>query len=1285
MPLLSACVLTRDDAALLPACLGSLEDVVDEIVVLDCGSTDDTVSEAERLGARVVQVRWPDDEGVARNTGAAACTGDYVLFLDPAERLVPGAAAALREAMDANVPAALLPRVEADRVEPDLAAVVAGEGRLSEPGLTPRLLRRDKADRWSGVALARPMIALAGAPELDAWIVSVDLVAQGRGDDRDEVWIRRTVLAPEDARVLAAAARHLRGRGRLDLAHTLADRAWTAAMSGPTREGLVPACTVRALLQLDGGDARGALATVRQARACGAGHPNVDLLEALAGIERNTPSSLEAAEGALRRALSREGVKLIEAPLPGATGDAARIALATVMLATGRYEAAASAIDACRGAAARALPARLARAEAALHVDGPEAALGQLVKLLEHGRADGWTLAAAAALALGRRGDALAFIDRAEERADGGFIAPHRADLARRTRAVLTATAVRPRLTGDPPARDEVEAPLVEAERAVGLGDLDQGLHLVAEALRRDPADVEAWTDLGVIFHLAGTADAAALALRTASELDPRSSSLPLQLAVVLFGAGRLADACAQARRALSMDESQDARLLLQAMDVEGAPRPAVAVAVESASASAMMAVIRQARCRPLNAWDDLVQAIGPRPWLATTGASMLIADASTAPALIDAARAGGLVIAWLGTSPPVEVDRVLLPDETLLQAVMTATADLPARRRIDAPLLSVVVPTRNRAASVVTLLDRLALQDVPPSLIEVVLVDDGSETPVTRARLGARPWSVTLVHQTHQGPAAARNAGVDRARGRFVWFLDDDARPSVDAARRHLVGQLSEPAALVGAFRLLERHRRTVWDHLLDTTPLHLGRPDVPVGDALSWRSFAVSNTSVPLHALRAIEGFDATAFPDPAYEDAELGLRLTEAGTALIHRPDIRCGHDHRTSIDAWLVRARQAGRAQVALRDRHPGREDVLRLDDRRDTVLDALRSVVQLGAPRVSEALQNLRRLAAARLPSDPQERMAACGRVRALAEVVGDAMHQQGLLDGLSIDGPARDPRLQPTSIVIAHEAEAPDADATLARILGDVRRTTEGPVEVIVACIGEGGATLHGDPDLRPVFLAPGSSRIEAWNRGIAVTSGDTLFLCDDGILFTPGWRPALLAHMVVRPEIGLVAALGARSRSDLDGAAAAFARERIGHHAWPLEVPLDRVMIRRAVVDVLGGIDPDMGALAGTDLALRARAAGFRVRLAGDVLVGGIERNLIVEASARGAFVRRWRTLPDDREGLLRSLLWCDPPARICGPELPAGPTRLLGRVAPVSPPAQGSQEAAPVLARTG
>jgi len=83
----SLCVIVKDEEENLPACLGSCADLVDEVIVVDTGSTDRTKEVAARYGAKVFDFPWVDDFAAARNESLRHATGDYIFWLDADDRL----------------------------------------------------------------------------------------------------------------------------------------------------------------------------------------------------------------------------------------------------------------------------------------------------------------------------------------------------------------------------------------------------------------------------------------------------------------------------------------------------------------------------------------------------------------------------------------------------------------------------------------------------------------------------------------------------------------------------------------------------------------------------------------------------------------------------------------------------------------------------------------------------------------------------------------------------------------------------------------------------------------------------------------------------------------------------------------------------------------------------------------------------------------------------------------------------------------------------------------------
>ncbi|TDA69941.1 MAG: glycosyltransferase [Clostridia bacterium] len=96
-PTLSLCLIARDEATNLPRCLSSVQGLVDQIVVVDTGSKDNTIEVARRLGAEVYLFPWTDSFSEARNRSLELARGDWVLILDGDDEFVAEDAPLVRE------------------------------------------------------------------------------------------------------------------------------------------------------------------------------------------------------------------------------------------------------------------------------------------------------------------------------------------------------------------------------------------------------------------------------------------------------------------------------------------------------------------------------------------------------------------------------------------------------------------------------------------------------------------------------------------------------------------------------------------------------------------------------------------------------------------------------------------------------------------------------------------------------------------------------------------------------------------------------------------------------------------------------------------------------------------------------------------------------------------------------------------------------------------------------------------------------------------------------------
>ena len=93
---ISACMIVKNAEELLPQCLESVKDVVDEIIVVDTGSTDKSIEIAESYGAKMYHHPWENDFSKHRNQSIGYATGDWILWIDADEAVKEGCGSMLK-------------------------------------------------------------------------------------------------------------------------------------------------------------------------------------------------------------------------------------------------------------------------------------------------------------------------------------------------------------------------------------------------------------------------------------------------------------------------------------------------------------------------------------------------------------------------------------------------------------------------------------------------------------------------------------------------------------------------------------------------------------------------------------------------------------------------------------------------------------------------------------------------------------------------------------------------------------------------------------------------------------------------------------------------------------------------------------------------------------------------------------------------------------------------------------------------------------------------------------
>ena len=223
-------MIVRNEERHLAACLTSIRSLVDELVIVDTGSTDATIGIARRFGARVIRARWPGNFAAARNISLDHATGEWILYIDADERV--------RKPVDRGRLRKLLRRRKLAALTVDLHPTAQ-----STAFSTIRLFRNDPRVRFEGAMHESMMRGLNDMARAERLVVGHSgLIIDHVGYDDDHARkARRNLLMLR--RALAAEPGRVWNRSHLALVYTAlgrprdAERTWRRAVSDVHRSG----------------------------------------------------------------------------------------------------------------------------------------------------------------------------------------------------------------------------------------------------------------------------------------------------------------------------------------------------------------------------------------------------------------------------------------------------------------------------------------------------------------------------------------------------------------------------------------------------------------------------------------------------------------------------------------------------------------------------------------------------------------------------------------------------------------------------------------------------------------------------------------------------------------------------------------------------------------------------------------------------------------------------------------------------------------------------------------
>ncbi len=147
-PSISLCMIVKNEEEFLPQCLESVKNHVDEMIVVDTGSTDRTVEIAESYGARVYHHPWENNFGKHRNQSIHYATGDWLLILDADEKIDKATAHLLKKAVR---------QTDAVSISVIVRSYLEGKSYYNE-SISPRLFKNGMGFHYVGFVHNQPVI-----------------------------------------------------------------------------------------------------------------------------------------------------------------------------------------------------------------------------------------------------------------------------------------------------------------------------------------------------------------------------------------------------------------------------------------------------------------------------------------------------------------------------------------------------------------------------------------------------------------------------------------------------------------------------------------------------------------------------------------------------------------------------------------------------------------------------------------------------------------------------------------------------------------------------------------------------------------------------------------------------------------------------------------------------------------------------------------------------------------------------------------------------------------------
>lgn len=226
--------------------------------------------------------------------------------------------------------------------------------------------------------------------------------------------------------------------------------------------------------------------------------------------------------------------------------------------------------------------------------------------------------------------------------------------------------------------------------------------------------------------------------------------------------------------------------------------------------------------------------------------------------------------------------------------------------------LISVVIPTYNRANRIEETIDAICNQTIELSSYEVIVVNNNSKdnTEEVLKKLSEKYNNLSYVFQSRQGASPTRNKGVSRAKADIVLLLDDDMIAEKDLLEQHLKSHENHSGSVLGFF---ENDWGDNEKKFLQYLKLSGEQNAFPFenGEIVSYQHFYTGCISVKKDLFMKVGGFDE-GFVQYGVEDIDLGYRMEFYGNKILYNKNAKTFHKYSPSFKSFKKKKLSAGKS-------------------------------------------------------------------------------------------------------------------------------------------------------------------------------------------------------------------------------------------------------------------------------------------------------------------------------------------------------------------------------------